>query len=157
RFIVFSSLFWPALAACLAVGQCAAPHPAKAESQQEVLARILRIAVRPVPAGNPAAAANGLTDPLSVRNESELKSTIGGIMTRTLMAEEGNGRGARITQLLLELGNGREEAREELVPLVYRELHRVAAGYLRKEAPGHLLQPTALINKAYIRVMGVKT
>lgn len=43
---------------------------------------------------------------------------------------------------------------EELTPLVHEELHRLARGYLARERPGHTLQPTALINEAYIRLAG---
>lgn len=67
------------------------------------------------------------------------------------------GHTARVTQLLLDWRGGRREALEELTPLVYQELRRVAANYLRKEAAGHVLQPTALVNEAYIKMMGVKT
>jgi hypothetical protein len=41
---------------------------------------------------------------------------------------------------------------EALTPLVYAELRRLAAGYLRSEAPGHTLQPTALVHEAFLRV-----
>jgi RNA polymerase sigma-70 factor (ECF subfamily) len=49
---------------------------------------------------------------------------------------------------------GERTAEEQLVPLVYGELRRLAAGYLRRERPGHTLQPTALIHEAYIRLVG---
>jgi len=38
------------------------------------------------------------------------------------------------------------------MPLVHDELHRIASGYLRRERPGHTLQPTALINEAYLKL-----
>jgi RNA polymerase sigma factor (TIGR02999 family) len=56
-----------------------------------------------------------------------------------------------ITQILERWNNGEEEALEELVPLVYGELHRLATIYLRRERPEHTLQPTALINELFLR------
>lgn len=61
---------------------------------------------------------------------------------------------ADVTRLLGEWRSGNEAALEALTPLVYRELHRLAQGYLRREKPGHTLQPTALINEAYLRLHG---
>lgn len=58
-----------------------------------------------------------------------------------------------ITQLLREWSAGKAEALENLLPLVYAELHRQAAGFLRKEKQGHTLQTTALIHEAYIRLI----
>jgi RNA polymerase sigma factor (TIGR02999 family) len=58
-----------------------------------------------------------------------------------------------VTQLLAEWAKGNQRALEELMPLVYRELHQIAAGYLRKERPGHTLQPTAVVHEAYIRLV----
>ena len=46
-----------------------------------------------------------------------------------------------------------EGALENLTPLVYRELHRLAAHYVRREQPVHTLQATALVNEAYVRVL----
>ena len=57
-----------------------------------------------------------------------------------------------ISQLLIKWGNGDEAALETLTPLVYQELKRLASNYLRKERPGHTLQPTALVNEAYLRL-----
>ena len=59
----------------------------------------------------------------------------------------------RITQLLLAVSNGRQDALNELVPLVYDDLRRVAAAQMRREAPGHSLQPTALVHEAYVRLV----
>ena len=59
-----------------------------------------------------------------------------------------------VTRLLGEWRSGDAAALEALTPLVYRELHRLAQGYLRRERPGHTLQPTALINEAYMRLAG---
>jgi len=57
-----------------------------------------------------------------------------------------------ISQLLLKWGSGDEAALQRLTPLVYQELKRLAGNYLRKERPGHTLQPTALVNEAYLRL-----
>jgi RNA polymerase sigma factor (TIGR02999 family) len=58
-----------------------------------------------------------------------------------------------VTQLLLEWSGGNQAALEKLMPAVYDELHRVAAHYLKREAVGHTLQPTALIHEAYLRLV----
>lgn len=58
-----------------------------------------------------------------------------------------------ITKLLREWSDGNREALDELMPLVYSELHRQAARYLRNERPGHSLQTTALIHEAYIKLI----
>ena len=59
-----------------------------------------------------------------------------------------------VSQLLQAWGGGDLQAREDLVPLVHRELRKRAAAYLRRERRDHTLQPTALVNEAYIRLMG---
>jgi len=61
-----------------------------------------------------------------------------------------------VTHLLHELKRGQREAEERLIPLVYGELHRIAAAYLRREAPDHSLQPTALVHEAYLRLNDIK-
>ena len=58
-----------------------------------------------------------------------------------------------ITQLLMAWGEGRRDALDQLMPLVYADLRRVAAGYMRHESPGHSLQPTALVHEAYVRLI----
>src|SRR6478736_4559817 len=60
----------------------------------------------------------------------------------------------RISQLLQQWTGGDPLAREDLVPLVYLELRKRAAAYLRRERRDHTLQPTALVNEAYVRLMG---
>src|ERR671912_2371939 len=55
-----------------------------------------------------------------------------------------------ITQLLVRWNGGDRAALDELMPLVYDELRRLAGNYLRRERPGHTLQPTALVNEAYL-------
>jgi RNA polymerase sigma factor (TIGR02999 family) len=61
-----------------------------------------------------------------------------------------------ITQLLLAWGDGRREALDDLMPIVYADLRRVAAGYMRREAAGHALQPTALVHEAFVRLVDQK-
>jgi RNA polymerase sigma factor (TIGR02999 family) len=58
-----------------------------------------------------------------------------------------------ITVLLRRWAAGNSQARDQLVPLVYAELRRLAAHYLRLERPGHSLQPTALVHEAYLRLV----
>lgn len=58
-----------------------------------------------------------------------------------------------VTQLLLAWNNGDSAAFEQLVPLVQAELHKLARNYMRQERAGHPLQPTALVNEAYIRLI----
>jgi len=58
-----------------------------------------------------------------------------------------------ITQLLVAWNQGDQSALEQLTPLVYRELHRLAHGYLAGERQGHLLQTTALVNEAFVRLI----
>jgi len=57
-----------------------------------------------------------------------------------------------VTQLLLAWGRGAESARDELIPLVYDALRRIARRRLRNERDGHTLQTTALINEAYLKL-----
>jgi RNA polymerase sigma factor (TIGR02999 family) len=66
---------------------------------------------------------------------------------------KGQNEAAEITQMLREWSDGKPEALENLLPLVYGELHRQAASFLRKERPGHTLQTTALINEAYLKLI----
>jgi RNA polymerase sigma factor (TIGR02999 family) len=61
-----------------------------------------------------------------------------------------------ITQLLAEWSDGNQAALDQLYPLVYNELRRLAHGYLRRERKGHTLQTTALINEAYLRLVDQK-
>jgi RNA polymerase sigma factor (TIGR02999 family) len=61
-----------------------------------------------------------------------------------------------VTQLLIGWGKGDKEALDKLVPIVYDELRRQAAGYLRRERVGHTLQTTALIHEAYLRLVDQK-
>lgn len=63
---------------------------------------------------------------------------------------------ADITQLLAEWSDGNQSALDELYPLVYDELHRLARRYMSRERKGHTLQTTALINEAYVRLVDQK-
>ena len=58
---------------------------------------------------------------------------------------------ASVIQLLVAWGNGDERALDQMLPLVYAELRRLAAHYLRRERDDHSLQPTALVHEAYRR------
>jgi len=58
-----------------------------------------------------------------------------------------------VTQLLMDWGRGDQAALDKLMPLVYAELRRLAGNYLRRERAGHTLQPTALVNEAYMRLV----
>ena len=58
-----------------------------------------------------------------------------------------------ITDLLVSYGRGDKESLDKLMPVVYDELRRQAARYLRREQPGHTLQTTALIHEAYVRMV----
>lgn len=58
---------------------------------------------------------------------------------------------------MIDWGHGDQAALDKLMPLVYDELRRLANNYLRREAAGHTLQPTALVNEAYLRLVGQKT
>jgi len=59
-----------------------------------------------------------------------------------------------VTSLLKKLANGNQEAAGELIPAIYKELHRLAVVRLRRERPNHTLEATALVNEAYIRLVG---
>src|SRR4051812_39590610 len=58
-----------------------------------------------------------------------------------------------ITRLLVDYSGGDKAALDQLMPLVYDELRRLAHSYLRRERPGHTLQTTALVNEAYLRLI----
>jgi len=55
-----------------------------------------------------------------------------------------------LIQLLLDWSNGDREALDRLMPVVYDELHRLAARYIARERMDHTLQPTALVHEAYL-------
>lgn len=58
-----------------------------------------------------------------------------------------------ITKLLVDWRNGDQEALDQLMPLVYEELRRMANHYMRNERKGHTLQTSALVNEAYLRLV----
>jgi RNA polymerase sigma-70 factor (ECF subfamily) len=61
-----------------------------------------------------------------------------------------------VTSLLVAWSSGNEKALNRLLPLVSAELRRLASGQLRHERPDHSLQPTALVNEAYVRLVQIK-
>jgi RNA polymerase sigma factor (TIGR02999 family) len=61
-----------------------------------------------------------------------------------------------ITELLVAWSDGDEGALERLAPLIHSELHRLAHHYMSRERPGHLLQTSALVNEAYVRLIDWK-
>jgi RNA polymerase sigma factor (TIGR02999 family) len=63
------------------------------------------------------------------------------------------GKSAEITRLLKDWGRGDSAALDRLTPLVYEQLHRMARSYMRNERAGHTLQPTALVNEAFLRLV----
>ena len=67
------------------------------------------------------------------------------------MATEAERQG-QITQLLVRWAEGDRTALDALTPVVYSELRKIAEGYLRRERDGHTLQPTALVNEAWLRL-----
>jgi RNA polymerase sigma-70 factor (ECF subfamily) len=58
-----------------------------------------------------------------------------------------------VSRLLIDWGDGDEAALDELMPLVYDELRRLAGRYMRREGQGHTLQTSALVNEAYLRLI----
>ena len=62
-----------------------------------------------------------------------------------------------ITQLLARWSDGDKTALDKLMPMVYSELRRLASNYLRRERRDHTLQPTALVNEAYLKLIDQKT
>lgn len=61
-----------------------------------------------------------------------------------------------VTELLLAWRDGSDQALDELVPIVYSELRRLAADFLRREKQGHTLQPTALTHEVFLRLVGYR-
>ena len=60
---------------------------------------------------------------------------------------------ADVTKLLVQWTDGNQQAMEQLLPLVYDELRKLARRYLQRERPGHTLQSTALVHEAYLRIV----
>jgi RNA polymerase sigma factor (TIGR02999 family) len=61
-----------------------------------------------------------------------------------------------VTQLLIAWSNGDDSVRDELMTLVYEELHRIAHRHIRNERQGHTLQTSALVNEAFVRLVNQK-
>jgi len=61
-----------------------------------------------------------------------------------------------VTELLLDWSNGNQAALDQLMPLVYEELHRLAHQYMARERPEHSLQTSALLNEAYLKLVDQK-
>jgi RNA polymerase sigma factor (TIGR02999 family) len=61
-----------------------------------------------------------------------------------------------VTQLLVDWGQGDQQALDRLMPLVYDELRRLARSHMRRERPGHTLQTTGLVHEAYLRLVDQK-
>ncbi|MHC4306876.1 MAG: ECF-type sigma factor, partial [Planctomycetota bacterium] len=64
---------------------------------------------------------------------------------------------AEITRLLDAAGSGRSEALNELFPVIYEELRKLAAAQLDRERPDHTLQATALVHEVYVRLVGQRS
>ena len=64
--------------------------------------------------------------------------------------------GQDVSGLLRAWSHGDPQALDQLIPIVYKELHRLARNYMNREQPDHSLQPTALVNEAYIRLVDYK-
>lgn len=62
-----------------------------------------------------------------------------------------------VTELLQKWSSGDQNALDELTPVIYAELHRIAKRYMNRERDGHTLQTTALVNEAYMRLIDWKT
>lgn len=60
----------------------------------------------------------------------------------------------RVTDLLARAGDGDPSAADEVFPLIYEQLHRLAEQHMRRERAGHTLQPTALVHEVYVRLLG---
>src|SRR5258707_11578948 len=69
-------------------------------------------------------------------------------------ARQENDASRPITALLAELRGGNKQAEAQLIPMVYNELHRLARHYMRSERGDHTLQTSALVNEAYLRLVG---
>ncbi|MBB5058862.1 RNA polymerase sigma factor (TIGR02999 family) [Granulicella aggregans] len=60
-----------------------------------------------------------------------------------------------VTRILHAVRQGDRAAQDLLIPLVYRELRRIASAHLKHESPNHSLQPTALVHEAFMRLIGI--
>jgi hypothetical protein len=71
------------------------------------------------------------------------------------MQDSADSSGAEVTQLLKAWGHGDEDALGRLIPVVQKELHRIAHYYMLRERPDHTLQTTALVNEVYLRLVAM--
>jgi RNA polymerase sigma-70 factor, ECF subfamily len=69
------------------------------------------------------------------------------------MTDDSASASGAVTQWLLDWGRSDKRALDQMLPVLYQELHRLAAHYLSREATGHTLQPTALVHEAYLRLV----
>ena len=69
--------------------------------------------------------------------------------------QSGRKSGVNVTALLLAWSAGDQTALDQLLPVVHGELKRIASRYMRRERHGHTLQPTALVNEAFLRLVDV--
>lgn len=70
-----------------------------------------------------------------------------------MQPEDNQSVAGKVTSLLLEISGGNRAIVDDLMPLLYKELKRIAAAHLRRERPGHTIQPTALVNEAYLKLI----
>ena len=61
----------------------------------------------------------------------------------------------QVTQLLIQWSDGNQDALDRLIPLVHHDLVAMARRYMARERTGHLLQPTALVNEVYVRLVDI--
>ena len=90
---------------------------------------------------------------ITVREKISTLSAVGFRIRPSTLEQTMTSAPKEITQLLIAWNRGDLSARDELAPLIYNELRRIAGGYLRRERPDHTLQPTALVNEAYLRLI----
>lgn len=69
------------------------------------------------------------------------------------MADDASPAPAQVTELLVAWSEGQRQALDDLMPVIYEDLRRMAAGYMSRELAGHPLQPTALVSEAYLRLI----
>ncbi len=74
-------------------------------------------------------------------------------MTESRESENQPNPPGEVTELLQRWNEGDADALDKLLPIVYKELRRIADGYLRSESNGHTLQATALVHEAYMRIV----
>jgi RNA polymerase sigma factor (TIGR02999 family) len=81
---------------------------------------------------------------------------IGAHNTPISLMEDNASTSPQVTQLLVAWGKGDQVARDQLMAVVYEELHRLAHRYMKRESPGHTLQTSALVNEAFVRLVDQK-